>query len=74
MPYDVIALRRPPSVSVLLPAVRGSAKQAGSYALGHYEDDYAIQLEVIKTATKGEYMIRFGYDERSFTDKEVRLA
>ncbi|KAJ5369521.1 non-ribosomal peptide synthetase [Penicillium cosmopolitanum] len=36
--------------------------------------NYAIQLEVIKTATKGEYMIRFGYDERALTDKEVRLA
>lgn len=36
--------------------------------------NYAIQLEVIKTATKGEYMIRFGYDERAFTDKDARLA
>lgn len=36
--------------------------------------NYAVQLEVIKTGTKGEYMIRFGYDERVFTDKEARLA
>ncbi|OQE36922.1 hypothetical protein PENCOP_c011G06840 [Penicillium coprophilum] len=36
--------------------------------------NYAIQLEVIKTATKGEYMIRFGYDEKAFTEKEAKVA
>ncbi|KAJ5550506.1 non-ribosomal peptide synthetase [Penicillium sp. DV-2018c] len=36
--------------------------------------NYAIQLEVVRTATKGEYMIRFGYDGRAFTDEEARVA
>lgn len=36
--------------------------------------NYAIQLEVVKAATKGEYILRFGYDERAFTKEDARMA
>jgi amino acid adenylation domain-containing protein len=36
--------------------------------------NYAIQLEVVKAAAKGEYVLRFGYDERVFTKEEVHRA
>ncbi|KAH1483560.1 Nonribosomal peptide synthetase 7, partial [Aspergillus fumigatus] len=29
--------------------------------------NYAIQMEVVKAAAKGEYLVRFGYDERAFS-------
>lgn len=36
--------------------------------------NYALQMEVVKGAEKGEYMLRFGYDERAFTKVEARDA
>ncbi|KAI3336418.1 putative nonribosomal peptide synthase [Xylariaceae sp. AK1471] len=36
--------------------------------------NYAVQLEVVKAATKGEYVIRFGYDERAFTKDGAQMA
>ncbi|KAF7593905.1 hypothetical protein BBP40_010607 [Aspergillus hancockii] len=36
--------------------------------------NYAIQLEVVKAAEKGEYVLRFGYDERAFTTETARMA
>ncbi|PKX88642.1 putative nonribosomal peptide synthase [Aspergillus novofumigatus IBT 16806] len=36
--------------------------------------NYAIQMEVVKAATKGEYLVRFGYDERAFSSDEARTA
>ena len=36
--------------------------------------NYAVQLKVVKAATRGEYMIRFGYDGRAFTEEDARLA
>jgi amino acid adenylation domain-containing protein len=36
--------------------------------------NYAIQLEVLKAARKGEYVIRFGYDGRLFTKEQVQMA
>ena len=36
--------------------------------------NYVVQLEVVKAATKGEYILRFGYDERAFTDEDVHFA
>ncbi|GIC87449.1 putative nonribosomal peptide synthase [Aspergillus udagawae] len=36
--------------------------------------NYAIQMEVVKAAAKGEYIVRFGYDERAFSSDEARAA
>lgn len=36
--------------------------------------NYALQLEVVKAAAKGEYMLRFGYDDRAFTAEEAQSA
>ncbi|EAW21021.1 putative nonribosomal peptide synthase [Aspergillus fischeri NRRL 181] len=36
--------------------------------------NYAIQMEVVKAAAKGEYLVRFGYDERAFSAEEARTA
>jgi amino acid adenylation domain-containing protein len=36
--------------------------------------NYAIQLEVLKGANKGEYVIRFGYDGTVFTSSQVQEA
>ncbi|EDP52231.1 hypothetical protein EMGR_001523 [Emarellia grisea] len=36
--------------------------------------NYAIQMEVVKAAAKGEYLVRFGYDERAFSAEEARAA
>ncbi len=36
--------------------------------------NYAIQLEVGKGAIAGEYVVRFGFDERVFTTEEARAA
>lgn len=36
--------------------------------------NYALQMEVVKGAGKGEYMLRLGYDERAFTKVEARNA
>lgn len=36
--------------------------------------NYAIQLEVVKAATKGDYIIRFGYDGRAFPAEGANQA
>jgi amino acid adenylation domain-containing protein len=36
--------------------------------------NYAIQLEVVKAASKGEYVVRFGYDGDVFTREDARTA
>ncbi|KAA8643884.1 putative nonribosomal peptide synthase [Aspergillus tanneri] len=36
--------------------------------------NYAIQLEVVKAAEKGEYVLRFGYDKRAFTTEKAQMA
>ena len=36
--------------------------------------NYALQLEVVKAANKGEYVLRLGYDERVFTVEEAQVA
>ncbi|KAF4290515.1 hypothetical protein CNMCM8686_001078 [Aspergillus fumigatus] len=36
--------------------------------------NYAIQIEVIKAAAKGKYLVRFGYDERAFSAEEAQAA
>lgn len=36
--------------------------------------NYAVRLEVVKAAAKGEYVLRFGYDGRVFTKKMARKA
>ncbi|GFF44503.1 nonribosomal peptide synthetase 7 [Aspergillus lentulus] len=36
--------------------------------------NYAIQMEVVKAAAKGEYIVRFGYDERALSSDEARTA
>ncbi|KAL8936307.1 MAG: hypothetical protein Q9216_005001 [Gyalolechia sp. 2 TL-2023] len=36
--------------------------------------NYAVQLEVVKGANKGEYVVRFGYDGRAFTESEAQRA
>ncbi|KAF7128709.1 hypothetical protein CNMCM5793_003560 [Aspergillus hiratsukae] len=36
--------------------------------------NYAVQMEVVKAAAKGEYIVRFGYDERAFSPDEARTA
>jgi hypothetical protein len=36
--------------------------------------NYAIQLEVTKEATKGEYVIKFGFDDRVFSVERAQAA
>jgi hypothetical protein len=36
--------------------------------------NYAIQMEVVKAAAKGEYIVRFGYDERALSSDEAQTA
>lgn len=36
--------------------------------------DYCLQLAVIKAQAKGEYTLRFMYDERAFTEEDARGA
>ncbi|GFF64357.1 nonribosomal peptide synthetase 7 [Aspergillus lentulus] len=36
--------------------------------------NYAIQMEVVKAAARGEYIVRFGYDERALSSDEARTA
>lgn len=36
--------------------------------------NYAVQFEVLKAAAKGEYVLRFGYDERALTKEKARRA
>jgi len=36
--------------------------------------NYTIQLEIRKTATKGEYMVQFLYDERALTKAKAQEA
>ncbi|RJE24545.1 Condensation domain protein [Aspergillus sclerotialis] len=36
--------------------------------------NYALQMEVVKGIDKGEYVLRFGYDERAFTNQDARKA
>ncbi|KAL5363155.1 Nonribosomal peptide synthetase 7 [Aspergillus floccosus] len=35
--------------------------------------NYAIQMEVVKAAAKGEYIVRFGYDCRAFSSDRARM-
>ncbi|PYI02181.1 nonribosomal peptide synthase [Aspergillus sclerotiicarbonarius CBS 121057] len=36
--------------------------------------NYAVQLEVVKAAGRGEYLLRFAFDERAFSGEEARKA
>lgn len=36
--------------------------------------NYALQMEVVKGVEKGQYVLRFGYDERAFTSQDARNA
>lgn len=36
--------------------------------------NYDIQVEVVKAAIKGTYILRFGYDGMAFTKEDARMA